>query len=164
MQADGLISFEAGGASFAIQASAVSRVLPVPRLTLPPCAPAALAGFFCYGGELVCVLKFCALLDLPCPAKPGLYDHIILLRDQAPRIALLVDHAVELFEPGDGAVVPLATGLSHRDSVAAEITRGDETIQLIDPRRLVSDFERECAERFIAVEERRRGAFAEACE
>lgn len=162
MRAETTIRFHAGGSHFAIDCGEVHRLVPVPRLAMPPGAPAVLAGFFSYAEELVCLLKLSALLDLPGPADPRLYDHIILLRGHEPRIALLVERVVSVFERGSHDVRQLATGLSHRDCVTAEVDHAGETIPLIDPKRLISEFERECVTHFLSEEERRRSAFEEA--
>lgn len=164
MRADTTIRFQAGGSHFAVDCGEIHRVVALPNLAVPPSAPAVLAGFFLYGGELVCVLRFSALLDLPYPDQPDLYDHIILLRRHEPRIALLVERVESIFGRDRHDVKSLAAGLSHRDCVTAEIRHGGDTIPLIDTDRLISRFERECVTHFLAEEQRRRRAFEEACE
>lgn len=164
MRANTTIRFEAGGSHFAIDCSKVQRLVAAPRLSVPPSAPHVLAGFFSNGGELVCVLRFSALFDLPCRTEPALYDHVIILRGHEPRIALLVERVDSVFERARDDVKSLATGMSHRDCVTAEISHGGETIPLIDTDRLISEFERECVAHFLAQEQRRQSAFGETCE
>lgn len=162
MHAETTVIFQAGGARFAIRGDEVVRILAVPRLSVPPAAPPALAGFFAEGDELVCTLRLSVLLDLTNPEEPGLYDHLILLRRDAPRIALLVDRAQSVLEAGKQELRPLTQGLTHREFITAQLSRDGETIPLIDTERLISEFERGCVAHFLAEEERRRRILAEA--
>ncbi|MEX0644604.1 MAG: chemotaxis protein CheW [Parvularculaceae bacterium] len=156
-----LIIFEVGDARFALDRDAISRVAPVPRLTKPPAAPEAFAGFMRVGDELVAVLRAHVVLGIDGPSQPKLYDHLLMLRDVSPSTALAVDRVTDVIDADHLELMPVAAGGSHRECVVAEIRGLGRPILSLDLNRLLSDFERDRIRHFHSEEMRRRSAFGD---
>lgn len=157
-----LVIFDSGGCRFALRRDAVSRILPTPRLTRPPQAPGALAGFFAFGPDVVTVLGFAALTGGAEANAPGLYDHVILLKGDGPLIALFVDRVFDVVEADEKSARPVASGGSHRDCIVATITTRKGDVLLLDHARMIADYERDRVRHFHAAERERRRSLGDA--
>lgn len=157
-----LVIFDSGGSRFALRRGGVSRILPAPRLTRPPQAPGALAGFFAFGPDIVTVLGFQALIGGAAADAPGLYDHIILFNGEGPLIALLVDRVLDVVEVDEKTARPVAPGGSHRNCViATEETRHGDVL-LLDPARMIAAYEKDRVRHFHDAERKRRRSLGDA--
>lgn len=156
------VIFESSGSRLALRRKAVARILPAPRLTRPPQAPAALAGFFAYGPDIVTVLRFEALMGGAAAEAPSLYAHIILLNLEGPLIALLVDRVSDVLESEDRDRRPVPDESTHRGSVLAEIETRHGSALLLDAARVVTEYERDRVRHFHEEERRRRNSLGDA--
>jgi chemotaxis signal transduction protein len=161
MQGGAIVVFKVSKSRFAAPHHAVKRLAPAPRLSAPPNAVPALAGFFQYGPELISVLNFYILFDLPGQREPRLYDHLILLRRPSPRIALLVDRVSAVIKPKADELKFVTPGHSRRDCIIAEVRGYGDPILLIDIQRVIAGYERERTLHFEDQERRLRNAFGE---
>lgn len=156
-----MVTFEVGNAWFALDRDEVARVAPVPRLTRPPAAAEAFAGFMRFGAELIAVLRTHVILGLNGPPQPRLYDHLVLLRSVQPKTALSVDRVSDVINTDGLDWGPVEEGASHRDCIVAEFRSRGRTILSLDIHRLLSEFERERIGHFHEEEQRRRSVFGD---
>lgn len=156
------VIFESGSSRLALRRADVARILPTPRLTRPPQAPAALAGFFAYGPAIVTVLKFEALVGGESAADPALYSHIILLNLEGPPAGLLIDRVSDVVEANERDRRPIPKEATHRGSIVAEIETRRGGALLIEPALVIADYEKERVRHFHDEERRRRNAFGDA--
>ncbi len=126
----------------ALRRDAVRELLPLPRLSRPPTLPPPLAGFVNLAGEPVPVLALGRLLGLEEAQPPGLYDHLILLREEAAPAALLVRRVLDLTTPPAGAVRPVADAATLNGCVEAEFDWGGRLVHLLSPTGLLLEQER----------------------
>jgi chemotaxis signal transduction protein len=99
---------DVAGTPCALARSALSEVLPLPRLHQPPAGGGLLAGFLNLGGVPVPVVDLARLLGLRGPAEPtggDPYRHLVLSADRA--MAFLVDRADDLMRVADASVRPV---------------------------------------------------------
>lgn len=156
------VIFESGGSRLALRRKTVARILPAPRLKRPPQAPAALAGFFGYGPDIVTVLRFEELMGGAAAEAPALYAHIILLNLEGPLVALLVDRVSDVLEADDRDRRPVPEESTHRGSVVAEIETRRGSALLLDPARIIAEYERDRVRHFHEEERRRRHSLGDA--
>src|SRR5262249_39095335 len=109
--------FRVGERSYAISATCIEEIVPPAALLQPPAAPSFLSGFLKLGARLIAVVSLRRLWGMP-DEEPGLYTPLIILKSEAPAIALEVDAAVQMVDFGDG-LTPLAPGSSFNDCAVA---------------------------------------------
>ncbi|MCO5168890.1 MAG: chemotaxis protein CheW [Planctomycetes bacterium] len=107
-----LVVFGLSGARCALAAAAVERVVPVVEVTPLPGAPDVIEGVIEVEGVVVPVFDLRARFGLPARA-PDRWDHLLLSRAGARRVALRVDHVDALID-----VDP------DRVTAGEEVTRG----------------------------------------
>ncbi|MEH3038958.1 MAG: chemotaxis protein CheW [Sphingomonas paucimobilis] len=119
-----LLAFELGGVAHGLPIDCVRAVAPLPKVTRLPNAPDTLNGLVAWRGTVVNLFALAQLLDRDAAAATAM----IVLRHDAPRIALAVDSV--------SGVVTVA----HRTATSALATHvidGDERLTRIDPVVLI---------------------------
>ncbi|RVU21551.1 chemotaxis protein CheW [Methylobacterium oryzihabitans] len=116
----------AGPELFGLPLEAVAEVSAARPCTPVPGAPPALVGLSGRNGVLVSVLDLAACLGLAAgTAEAG---HVVLLRREAPRIALRVARALGAVE----ATADEAAGRAPRHGIAGHARAGGEGLALLD--------------------------------
>ncbi|MGN5373929.1 chemotaxis protein CheW [Sphingomonas hankookensis] len=119
-----LLAFDLGGVTHGLPIDRVRSVAPVPRITRLPHPPAALLGLVAWRGTVVNLFALASLLDRTSAGAAAM----IVLRHDAPRIALAVDALAGV------VAVP-------RDDAPPSLTRlvaqGDARLTRIDPALLI---------------------------
>jgi len=132
-----VLVFQCAGESYAFEAEAVARVLPMPTLTTIPNVPAFIAGVAMCDGEVLAVVDLRVLLALPLSdlSEP---TALVLLRNEDRCFAVLADAigGVQRF-PRDGLGHCLAALAELDQSYLLGVAR-DRTA-LLDAHRLLND-------------------------
>ncbi len=95
-----LLAFRLGGDVFLIPLNAVDRVVQMVALRAVPGTPPELPGFVTVHGSVQPVLDIRARFGLPLHT-PDITDHLLLLRTEPHRMALLVEEALDLITSED---------------------------------------------------------------
>jgi len=130
-----LVVFSLAETFCALDLGKVREILPTAELSAPPGMPDLLAGFLNLGGTAVPVLRLGRLFQMPVK-EPGLYEHLILLRDSRP-LALLVDRVDEVRTCSEDALRPVGEKNSFNDCVQSQFTHKDRTIHVLALDRLL---------------------------
>nr|WP_246732894.1 chemotaxis protein CheW [Methylobacterium sp. BTF04] len=134
---------DVAGTPCALARSALSEVLPLPRLHQPPAGGGPLAGFLNLGGVPVPVVDLARLLGLRGPAEPtgdDPYRHLVLSADRA--MAFLVDRADDLVRVADASVRPVPEARTLNGCVVGEIVGPKGLVHLLSLPRLLTAEER----------------------
>lgn len=155
------VCFEVGRVVFAVPRDAVAEVLPLPLLSRPPGAPAAVGGLFDVGGELLIAVHLDRVLGLAA-AEPGLYAHLIRLAGDDASIALIVDRVWRVVEVAPADVRPVEAEETFRGCVVGEFQAEDgQLIHVLSCERVLDERERQRLAEYRELEEARRAAFEE---
>lgn len=105
-----LLTFQAGGQTYGIDARNVIQVAPYPACTPLPHAPAYIAGLATWRGQTLPVIDLAALLD-GTPARPLLSTRMLIVDYPRPEggsqpIGLLVEKAVEAIKQDESFCEP----------------------------------------------------------
>lgn len=119
-----LLVFELGGIAHGLPIDCVRAVAPLPKVTRLPNAPAALGGLVAWRGTVVNLFAIAQLLDRDAAAATAM----IVLRHDAPRIALAVDAV-------SGVVA--VERQPATSALATHVIDGDERLTRIDPVVLI---------------------------
>ncbi len=119
-----LLAFELGGVTHGLPIDRVRSVAPLPTVTRLPHAPAALLGLVAWRGTVVNLFALGQLLNRDSSAPAAM----IVLRHDAPRIALAVDALAGVVTVPYDDAPPTLTRL---------IAEGDERLTRIDPASLI---------------------------
>lgn len=119
-----LLAFDLGGVTHGLPIDSVRSVAPLPKITRLPHAPAALLGLVAWRGTVVNLFALGPLLDRDSSAPTAM----IVLRHDAPRIALAVDALAGV------VTVPYDDMPSALTRLVAE---GDARLTRVDPALLV---------------------------
>jgi purine-binding chemotaxis protein CheW len=95
-----VLTFKAGGRSFALPMSAVLEVVPRPPVSRVPGSPPVLAGLASHRGEVLPVLATAALAGVAESLAAG---RRLIVLDAEPRLGLSVDEVTGLAAPQEGA-------------------------------------------------------------
>lgn len=119
-----LLTFDLGGVAHGLPIDCVRAVAPLPKVTRLPGAPATLDGLVAWRGTVVNLFALATLLDRDADAATTM----IILRHDAPRIALSVD-----------AVSGVVTMPRQETATALStlVIDGDERLTRIDPVVLI---------------------------
>ncbi|MEH3144989.1 MAG: chemotaxis protein CheW [Methylobacterium frigidaeris] len=123
----------AGPELFGLPLEAVAEVSASRPCTPVPGAPPALVGLSGRNGTLVSVLDLATCLGLGRTPDADEAAHVVLLRREAPRIALRVARALGAVE----AVADDAAGQRHRHGVAGHARAGGQSLSLLDLNALL---------------------------
>lgn len=127
-----LLAFVLGGVAHGLPIAQVRAVAMVPKVTRVPHGPAALLGLVAWRGAVVNLFDPAGLLarEVDTPAA------MIVLRHDAPRIALAVDALLGVVDAPQGDTTPTLSRLVEGDG--ERLTRIDPTllIELLLPARL----------------------------
>lgn len=137
-----LVTFRVGPQEFALQILQVERILRYQRPAPLPKAPAFLEGVVSYDGGAVPVVDLRKRLELPAPVEEETRIMVLALGDQ--RIAVVVDQVREVIRVDSTAIAappPVVRGLAA-PYIAGLVTRGDRTIVVLQPLRLLTSAER----------------------
>jgi purine-binding chemotaxis protein CheW len=118
-----LLVFRLAGRDCALPLEAVQEVVPMARLSRPPTLPAVWQGFLNLGGAAVAVLHLSRLFGLPDVAL-GLYTPLLVLRQPAERVALLVEAVRGIVRVAAADVRPVRGAYSFNDCVEGEVSVG----------------------------------------
>jgi purine-binding chemotaxis protein CheW len=155
------VCFEVDDVVFAVPRDAVEEVLPLPLLSRPPGAPAAVGGLFDVGGELLIAVHLDRVLGLAA-AEPGLYAHMIRLAGDDASIALVVDRVRRVVEVTPADVRPVEAEETFRGCVVGEFHADDgQLIHVLSSERVLNERERQRLADYRKLEESRRAAFEE---
>ena len=130
-----LVVFSLAETFCALDLASVREILPTAELSAPPGMPELLAGFLNLGGTAVPVLRLGRLFQMPVK-EPGLYEHLILLRDSRP-LALLVDRVDEVRTCSEDALRPVGEKNSFNGCAQAQLTHKGRTIHVLALDRLL---------------------------
>ena len=105
-----LLTFQAGGQTYGIDARSVIQVAPYPACTPLPHAPAYIAGLATWRGRTLPVIDLSALLN-GTPAVPLLSTRILIVNYPCPEgsaqpLGLLVEKAVETIKQAEARCEP----------------------------------------------------------
>ncbi|KQM18021.1 hypothetical protein ASE73_08125 [Sphingomonas sp. Leaf24] len=127
-----LLTFALGGVAHGLPIEQVRAVAMVPKVTRVPHAPGALAGVVAWRGAVVNLFHPASLLA----REVGTATAMIVLRHDAPRIALAVDALLGVVDMPQGDAVPTLSRLVEGDG--QRLTRVDPAllIELLLPARL----------------------------
>lgn len=119
-----LLAFDLGGVTHGLPIDRVRSVAPLPKVTRLPHAPPALLGLVAWRGTVVNLFALAHLLnrDANSPAA------MIVLRHDAPRIALAVDTLAGVVTVPRDDAPPALTRL---------VAQGDNRLTRIDPALLI---------------------------
>lgn len=137
-----LVSFRVGPQEFALQILEVERILRYQRPAPLPKAPAFLEGVVSYDGAAVPVVDLRKRLELPAPVDEETRIMVLALEDQ--RIAVVVDQVREVIRVDSTTIAPpppVVRGLAA-PYIAGLVTRGDRTVVVLQPLRLLTSAER----------------------
>jgi len=134
--------FRLNDQAYVLPTPAVEEIVSMAELTRPPCAPSLLAGFLNFGGDPVAVIDLRHLFELP-PCEPDLYTPLIVLKCEAPRIALQVDAVSQIIGESDGKMMPLGDRCCLNDTATATLEVEGKKALLLSPERLLIDAERQ---------------------
>jgi len=137
-----LVTFRVGPQEFALQILEVERILRYQRPAPLPKAPAFLEGVVSYDGAAVPVVDLRKRLELPAPVDEETRIMVLALEDQ--RIAVVVDQVREVIRVDSTTIAPpppVVRGLAA-PYIAGLVTRGDRTVVVLQPLRLLTSAER----------------------
>ncbi len=137
-----LVTFRVGPQEFALQILQVERILRYQRPAPLPKAPAFLEGVVSYDGAAVPVVDLRKRLELPAPVDEETRIMVLALEDQ--RIAVVVDQVREVIRVDSTTIAPpppVVRGLAA-PYIAGLVTRGDRTVVVLQPLRLLTSAER----------------------
>jgi purine-binding chemotaxis protein CheW len=141
--------FEVGGQRYALPAADVHELVRAVAVQPLPGAPAVIEGIINLRGDLVAVLNLRARFRLP-PRDPRPSDHFILAEAEGRRLALRVDHALELVVL-DGADVEEAKSLVPGVDYVRWVARREQDVILIhDLRTFLAQTEALALDRALA--------------
>ncbi|WP_298957966.1 chemotaxis protein CheW [uncultured Methylobacterium sp.] len=126
----------AGPELFGLPLEAVAEVSAARSCTPVPGAPPALVGLSGRNGVLVSVLDLAACLGLAPAPDTAEAGHVVLLRREAPRIALRVARALGAVE----ATADEAAGRAARHGIAGHARAGGEGLALLDLDALLQPY------------------------
>ncbi|MGV3722878.1 MAG: chemotaxis protein CheW [Actinomycetota bacterium] len=131
-----LFIFRLSGRLFGLPLAVVREVAPYCALSRPPALPNCLEGFLNLRGQAAPVIRLDRLLSLP-DALPGLDSLLLILRDGANRVALLVDEAlgIRLVHPEHRSPLSASEGVTPCVSAEARLREG--TALLLSPDLLL---------------------------
>lgn len=136
-----LVVFVAGGRRCALPTSAVREVVHYPELSVPPGTPGILEGFLNYGGDVLPVARLDRLFGLP-QAAAGLYAPLMVLRETAGRLALLVDDVEAVVQVERARYMPVADDSVFNACVEAVVELGGEPVHVLIADRILLAQER----------------------
>ncbi|HWQ52358.1 MAG TPA: chemotaxis protein CheW [Bryobacteraceae bacterium] len=145
-----LLLFEIAGENCAIPAGRVAEIVPIPALARFPGSPSVLEGVLNLRGTAVPVIRLDRLFGRQ-PSHPGLYAHVVVLRDTNPRSALLVDRVLDVVAPLPDAYRPVAEQNSFNDCAVAEVEVAGRAVHVLSPDRLLLNKERQVIVEFEAL-------------
>ncbi|MDJ0278955.1 chemotaxis protein CheW [Sphingomonas sp. 2R-10] len=119
-----LLAFDLGGVTHGLPIDRVRSVAPLPKVTRLPHAPAALLGLVAWRGTVVNLFALAAVLG----REPKASTAMIVLRHDAPRIALAVDALAGVVTVPQDDAPPALTRL---------VAQGDGRLTRIDPASLI---------------------------
>ena len=155
MQLIAWVAFRVGSLTLALPRERIGRIISIPALGRPPGLPSAIEGILDLAGRAVPVIRLDRLLGLP-PILRHPYQHVVVLREIEPVVALLVDRVTGILRIPSEAESPLPPTETFNDCVTALYSAPDSTqIHLLSPERLLSERERLALIDFQATEQRR---------
>ena len=145
----GAVLAACGDATVAFPIADVRAILPRPHLVRPPTCVAALAGFADLGSRLLPVLRLHVLLDLPVDGDPedDLYSHILDLRGD---LGLLVGRVLDV-APQAALAASTPPDASYNRCVSAVLDIAGRSVPLLDPARLLDNYETARLDSFRAL-------------
>ena len=155
-----LIVFEAAQQAYALPLTDVREVLPMAELSRPPGLPSILDGFLNLAGQAVPVVRLAELFhpDMPRPegaSLPNLYAPLLIVAVRERLMALAADKVIETITPRQFDLVPLEKGHSFNGCARGIVRKGESTILLLSPERILLDEETKCLEQNRSAEQRR---------
>jgi len=148
------VVFAVADLTCALAREEVRRILPLPALDRPPGAPSLLEGILDLAGVAVAVLRLDRLFGLP-DSPPDPYQHLVLLTEAEPPLALLVDRVVDVVRLPQAGWIELDEAETFNGCVTGRLTLGERSVSLVDVRRLLILRERQLLAEFQAMQQRR---------
>lgn len=138
-QAEAWVQFDACGDAWAMPARLIGEVLPFMAMDHPPGTPTTIVGWMNLAGTALPVVSIASLLGLA-DSAPGLFTPLLVLRGTPPW-ALRVDRVSEVFEVAAEECQPLADDAAFNGMVSGRVNRGDRTVFLLNPQRMLLEQE-----------------------
>lgn len=142
-----LVVFRIAETVCALGGDAVTRVLPMPRLAVPPGLPLPLAGFLDLAGQPIAVVALDRLFDFdlrPRTPESEAARHVLLVRSGAPRgadaaplLGWAVDRVLDVVAVPNDELSPVDDATSLGGCVRAEWAGPDGVVHLLDADRLL---------------------------
>lgn len=156
-----LVFFRLAGQGFAIPVADVREVVPYCWLERPPRMPAFLQGVLNLGGDAVPVLRLDHLLGLPSAGDPGLEASMLIMRNDAAPLALLVDRVEGVRDASACQLAPLDDEQSFQGCVGGQLHGPQGAAHLLSWRRVLlveerarlAQFQADAAERLARLAE-----------
>jgi purine-binding chemotaxis protein CheW len=132
--------FHLADRTYAVPINCVEEIVPIAELSSVPGAPSFLAGFLDIGGQLTAVLSLRRLLGMPDHAS-GLYTPLVILKGDAPKIALEIDEISRIAAIEEEMLVPITGGCCLNDCATAVARLNGEAIVLLSAERILLEQE-----------------------
>jgi chemotaxis-related protein WspB len=138
-----LLHFQVDQERFAVNATRVVEVVPIPDFWTIPYTPEYVAGSFNYRGTIVAVIDLNALISGQA-ARPFLSTRIMLMRypgqdGEEHLLGLMAEGVTEISTYDDHDIQPPAIVSSDRPFLAGLILEDDDRIQVINIEGLLPD-------------------------
>lgn len=138
----------------ALRRECVDRILLLPALGRPPGLPPMVEGILDLAGTAIPVLRLDRLFDLPLSPLHA-YQHLILLSDSTPPLALLVDQATNVLNEPAQRVTPIEHGETFNGCVVGHIASDSGPVHVLSAERILDKRERRALADFQAMQQRR---------
>jgi chemotaxis signal transduction protein len=154
-----LLAFTAAGRRLALPLDDVRRVVPLPLLQAPTGAPQFLEGFFDFRGTPVAVVRIDRLLSLG-EEKLGIYSPLLVLKEEAPPVALHVGGVTSILKLTAADIQPIGRDGTFNTCVVGRLNDRGETIYLLSTKNILLAEERAKIAAYRAMKARRLDALA----
>lgn len=149
-----LFIFRLANRLFGLPLAVVREVAPYCTLSRPPSLPTCLEGFLNLHGRAAPVLRLDRLLSLS-ESQPSLDSLLVILRDGASIMALLVDEALGIRSVANDRRMELSSSDGCNPCVSAQAELREGTALLLSPNLLLLAREREVLAHLRDVEDAR---------
>jgi purine-binding chemotaxis protein CheW len=134
-----MVCFALGDGSYAVRAEHAREIVPVPRITPVPSAPAFVMGAVNIRGAIVAVVSVAALLGFRAPASTGADARIIVADVSGAVVGLHVDRVIGIYEVAAQHIGPPFAQLEAEPGacIEAEFDHGGTVVCVVDAAAVV---------------------------
>ncbi|CAA7612008.1 Chemotaxis signal transduction protein [Magnetospirillum sp. LM-5] len=140
--AHSVVVFNVSDQPFAASVEYVAEVVPIPWLAKPPGMPSIVQGILNLGGVAVTVLRADLLLGLE-PFSVGLDSSILIMKERAVPMGLLVQHVDGVYPLSACRVLPIDETRTFQGCVEAQLEIGEQAIPLLSWPKILLEEERQ---------------------